>query len=131
MNRILLGIALALAPLASSCASLPVYNSWLISDFCNSGGDERGWVRTDAPANAETYRRVASGDEDAMDSVPEGAREYWFALPSGALKLCMTNLKRAEGRRHWCNPRLAVWWSFRETENGPVIENSQFPICVT
>lgn len=131
MNRVLLSVALALAPLASSCASLPIYNAWVISDFCNSGGDTREWVRTDPPANAEAYRRVAATDHSGMESVPEGAREYWFALPSGAVKLCMTSLKRSEGRLHWCNPPLAVWWSFRETESGPVIENSQFPICLT
>lgn len=39
MKRVLVSIALALAPLASSCASLPVYNTWVISDFCNNGDD--------------------------------------------------------------------------------------------
>jgi hypothetical protein len=132
MRWIVPSIALALAPLASSCASLPGYGAWVISDFCNSGGDDRPWVRTEAPANADAYRTVAATDQSGMEAVPEGAREYWFALPSGAVKLCRTNLKRAEyGRTHWCNPPLAVWWSFRETEGGPVIENSQLPICLT
>lgn len=130
MKWILPGIALALAPLASSCASLPGYGEWVISDFCNSA-DGRGWVRTDAPANADAYRGVAAEDNDSMDSVPEGAREYWFASPGGEVKLCRSSLKRSGGRRDWCNPRLAVWWSFRDTESGPVIENSSVPICLT
>lgn len=130
MGRVLLSSALALTPLASSCASLPVYNTWVISDFCNNG-DDRPWTRAEAPSNADVYRRVAASDQSSMESVPDGAREYWFALPSGAVKLCMTNLTRPEGRLHWCSPRLVVWWSFRETEAGPVIENNQIPICLT
>ncbi|MEZ5957507.1 MAG: hypothetical protein R3C27_09890 [Hyphomonadaceae bacterium] len=128
MRQLLLSISLALAPLASSCASLPVYNTWIVSDFCHAG-DDRPWTRTEAPANADAYRRVAMSDRDTVESIPERSREYWFASPSGAVKLCMTNLTRAEGRLHWCNPRLVVWWSFRETEAGPAIENNHAPMC--
>lgn len=131
MNRILLSVALALAPLASSCASLPVYNTWVVSDFCHSGADDRAWARIEAPANAEAYRRVAQTDRDGWNSVPENAREYWFALPSGEVKLCRTNLTRPESRHHWCNPRIVAWWSFRETEAGPAIDRNQAPICLT
>ncbi|MEZ5960857.1 MAG: hypothetical protein R3C30_10605 [Hyphomonadaceae bacterium] len=130
MRWIVPSLALALAPLASSCASLPIYNSWVISDFCsNGGGDSRPWTRTEAPENADAYRAAAAVDEIGMQSVPERSREYWFALPDGQVKLCMTNLTRAEGRLHWCNPRLVVWWSFREAEDRPVIESSHAPMC--
>ena len=131
MNRILISVALALAPLASSCASLPIYNSWVISDFCHSGGDDRGWVRTEAPANAEAYRSLARTVPEDWNSVPEDAGEYWFALPSGEVKLCRSDLTRSEGRLHWCNPRNVAWWTFRETESGPALVTSHAPICLT
>ncbi|MGE0531217.1 MAG: hypothetical protein AB7G40_10940 [Hyphomonadaceae bacterium] len=131
MKRALISVALALAPLAGSCASVPGYNAWIISDFCNTGGDDRPWSRTEAPSNAELYRSAARIDRSGWDSVPQDSREYWFTLPNGEIKLCRTNLTRPGGRHHWCNPRIVVWWSFRETESGPLIDNSQAPICLT
>jgi hypothetical protein len=131
MKWILPSIALALAPMASSCASMPVLGSWTIDSYCSAGGDERTWVRTDAPTNAETYRRVAAADTDTSDSIPSNSREYWYAGQGGEVKLCMTNLQRSGGRRDWCNPRRVVWWTFRDAEAGPVIDNSHQPVCIT
>lgn len=131
MKWILPSIALALAPLAGSCASTPLYGNWVIDDYCSAGGNQRTWVRTEAPANAETYRRIAAADTETSDSVPANSREYWYSAPGGEVKLCRTNLQRAGGRRDWCNPRRVVWWTFRESETGPVIDNSHLPICIT
>lgn len=130
MKWIAPSLALALAPLAG-CASTPGYGAWVINDYCGAYiSSQTGWTRTEAPANADSYRAAARTDHHTFDSVPENSSEYWFTR-AGEIKLCYTNLQRSAGRRHWCNPRLAVWWVFRDTETGPVIENSQLPICVT
>lgn len=131
MKWLLPSVALALAPL-SGCASTPIYGVWVINDFCgNTWDDQPDWTRTAAPANAETYRqRARESDPSNAEPAPD-YREFWFAAPDGRVKLCLTNLKRPEGRRHWCNPRLADWWIFRDTEAGIVIETSQSPVCLT
>jgi hypothetical protein len=123
-------VALALAPL-SGCASLPVYGPWVINDFCgNTWDDQPDWTRTEAPANANLYRQSAR-ESDATGTRTPDYREFWFAAPDGRVKFCLTSLKRPEGRRHWCNPRLADWWIFRNTDAGLVIEQSQSPVCLT
>lgn len=124
-------LALALASL-SGCASLPVYGPWVINDFCgNTWDDQPDWTRTEAPADADRYRlRARESDRPGANPDPDN-REFWFAAPDGRVKFCVTSLKRAEGRHHWCNPRLADWWVFRDDEAGLVIEQSQSPICLT
>lgn len=121
--------ALALAPLAG-CASTPGYGAWIVNDYCgNLWDDQPTWRRTEAPPNADAYRQAANEAADDNDRATDP--EYWFAAPSGEVKLCRTNLQRAAGRRDWCRPRLAEWWVFRDSEAGPVIHMHQSPICLT
>jgi hypothetical protein len=133
MKWLLPCVALALMPLASSCASTPIYGDWVIEDYCGNhwSSDTRTWRRIEAPANADAFRAVAATDASTSQATPEGAREYWFAADSGETKLCRTNLQRAAGRWHWCRPQLAIWWVFRETAGRIETLTSQEPICVT
>lgn len=132
MKWLLPSLALALAPL-SGCASTPIYGAWVINDFCgnNWNDGQPQWTRTEAPANADAYRERAREGAEPHGTADPDNREYWFAAPDGRVKFCLTSLKRPEGRRHWCNPRLADWWIFRDTEAGIEIESSQSPVCLT
>ncbi len=132
MKRILLSIALALAPALSSCASLPVYGDLVIADYCGNRlrSNDLRWSRTEAPANAQSYRDIAQADQDTVDLAGERPREFWFAAPGGEIKYCLTNLQRG-GRRDWCDAKSAAWWVFRETASGRTTESNGFGICVT
>jgi hypothetical protein len=132
--RVLAALALAISPLAGSCASLPIYSGLIIRDFCDvdQPGPSGAWVRVDMPANADAYRAVAAQDSMAMDEVPEHAREYWFAAPNGDVKYCLTNLRRSGHPRYdWCSYQNAVTWVIRETEAGLVSEGGNYPVCLT
>ncbi len=132
MNRILLSLALALAPLASSCASMPLYGPAVIADYCGNHivRNTLAWTRTEAPPNAQSYRDIATADSGTMELAPDGAREYWFRAASGEMKYCLTNLQRTS-RRHWCNTKFAAWWVFRETNSGLTAAGDGFGVCVT
>lgn len=125
----LVSVALGLAPLAGACASMPIYGDWVINDYCKYGNDERSWVRTEAPTNANALREIARTDTMAMDEAPQGAREYWFAMADGTIKYCLTALTR--GSRADCGEQRAVWWVFREAEDSPVTDGGQFKVCLT
>jgi hypothetical protein len=125
--------SVALAPVAGSCASTPIYGEWVVEDYCGNhwSNDTRTWRRIEAPANADAFRAVAAADTSTSRATPEGSREYWFAAQSGEMKLCRTNLQRAAGRRDWCRPQLAVWWVFKETAGQIETLQVQEPICLT
>ena len=130
MKWILPSLALAIAPLASSCASVPVYGDWVVADYCGNTRDEgRAWARTGPPANADLYRRIAAAEvETDTDVAPApDSREYWFALPTGEVKYCLTPLHRNYGD---CDVRVATWWVFRQTETGPVTDGGHYRVCV-
>ncbi|MBN8606153.1 MAG: hypothetical protein J0L81_04485 [Caulobacterales bacterium] len=132
--RALMALVLAMSPMAGSCASTPIYSDWIVQDFCDveRAGPSGQWVRAQAPANAEAYRAIAARDSMAMDHVPEGAREYWFAAPNGDVKYCLTNLRRSgHPRFDWCSVRVAVTWVIRESEAGLVSEGGNYPVCLT
>lgn len=132
MKWLLPSVALVMAPFAGSCASTPIYGDWVVEDYCGNHQslDSRAWRRIEAPANADTLRSAAAAT-DANDSVPDGARDYWFAAQTGEVKFCRTNLQRAAGRWHWCRPQLAVWWVFKETAGQIETLDQQEPICIT
>ncbi len=131
MRWLLPSLALTLSPLAGSCASTPVYGEWVAGDYCAYCADEaQGWRLTEAPAHADAYRALARASSDYSEA-PEGAREFWFAREDGAMKYCLTNLQRAAGRRHWCNPKQAVWWEFRRTEAGLAHDGANLRVCLT
>lgn len=130
MKWLLPSLAIVLAPLAG-CASTPVYGTWVVNDYCGNTWDGQPlWTRTEAPTNADAYRARARSSAPEAVADPDN-REYWFAASDGRVKFCLTSLKRAGGRWDWCNPRLADWWIFRNTEAGIEIETSQSPICLT
>jgi len=131
MRRIALSLALGLAPLAGSCASTPVYGPWVIADYCGNhlSSDTLAWSRTEAPANAQTYRDAAQAS-GTTDLVPDRAREFWFKAESGEVKYCLTNLQRTS-RRDWCDTQFAAWWIFRETDTGLSYSTDGFGVCLT
>ena len=132
MKRIVLSLALALAPAVSSCASTPGYGEWVVADYCGNHlrSNALTWSRIEAPADAQRYRDIARADRDTVELAGDDPREFWFAGTGGEIKYCLTNLQRG-GHRDWCDAQSAAWWVFRETETGLATESDGFGICVT
>ncbi|MEQ1818110.1 MAG: hypothetical protein ABL871_05820 [Terricaulis sp.] len=132
MKRILLSLALALAPAVSSCVSTPGYGDWVIADYCGNHlySNTLAWSRTGAPADVQRYRDIARADQGTVDLAGDDPREFWFAGPGGEIKYCLTNLQRG-GHHNWCDARSAAWWVFRETETGLAAESNGFGLCLT
>lgn len=120
--------ALALA----ACAVLSGVQDEVIAGFC-SAHDARPWTRIDAPADADAYRRIAEADPSLSRWRPPGD-EYWFALPTGEVKYCLTPLRRGstvpERNGAGCDDRIGTWWEFTHTETGPTTRGAEDRICV-
>ena len=118
--------------LAAGCALASGARDDVIAGFC---GVVRGetWSRTEAPSDADTYRRLAWADASQNGRRPRGD-EYWFANSSGETRLCVTPLERASfvpaRNRSNCDEKIGVWWNFTRTEEGPSTQGAEERICV-
>lgn len=120
MKKFRLAIAaLSLAVTVSSCASISAPHI-----AYNCGNREGGpWTRIEAPASSELYlQRVRA---DRRPGAPPGGAEYWFSRPDGAVKYCL--LREYRGA---CSAPGGSWWTFTQSENGPVTSGQESGICV-
>lgn len=126
-------LAAAAQAMLGGCALVQSVRDETVSGFCGARNDDRPrWARIDAPANADLYRALARSEEQPAHR--RAGDEYWFALPTGELKYCLTALRRAstipERNGDGCDDRIAVWWVFRQTEAGPATDGAEERICL-
>ncbi|MEP2462811.1 MAG: hypothetical protein ABJI42_02035 [Henriciella sp.] len=90
-----LRVAAALSLMASACASGPQFDDEAPRFAC--GSDASGWILSDAPDNADEYRRLAAEnppfgtDKISGDEWGHHDRETWMAKPSGEVILCLAD----------------------------------------
>ena len=90
-----LRIAAAFSLMASACASSPQIGDEAPRFTC--GSDASGWILSDAPENADKYRRLAAEnppfktDKISEDEWGHHDRETWMTKPSGEVILCLAD----------------------------------------
>lgn len=115
----------------ANCALTAGIRDDVIAGYC---GVERGeaWTLTDAPSDADAYRRLAIDTHRANGRFPE--EEFWFSNGEGGGRYCRTPLRRAthfaERNGSGCDDRIGRWWDFRRTEAGLVTEGVEERICI-
>ncbi len=120
--------------LSASCAAVSGMRDDVVAGFCSYGAsDRRGLLRTEAPANADLYRRFAAAQPAFPDRRPRGD-EYWFVRADGGVRYCVSPLERSSTvpvrNGSGCDDRIGVWWDFSDTDAGPATRGAEERICV-
>lgn len=90
-----LRVAAAFSLMASACASGPQIGDEAPRFTCGSDGS--GWMLSEAPDNADEYRRLAAENPPfrtnkiSEDEWGHHDRETWMAKPSGEVILCLAD----------------------------------------
>ncbi|MGD9815488.1 MAG: hypothetical protein AB7Q23_13795 [Hyphomonadaceae bacterium] len=131
MRLVLIVVAVLGIGALSGCALVQAVRNETVSGFCGAEPrDSPRWARIAPPPDADAYRALTRR-EPASERVT--GDEYWFALPTGELKYCITALRRANTipeRGDGCDDRIAIWWVFRQTAAGPATEGAEYRVCV-
>ena len=90
-----LRVAAAFSLMASACVSGPEIGDEAPRFTCGSDGS--GWILSEAPDNADEYRRLAAENPPVRtnkiseDEWGHHDRETWMAKPSGEVILCLAD----------------------------------------
>lgn len=92
-----LRVAAVLSLMASASACASTYQIGDKADLHNCGVDSSGWIYSEAPNNADEYRRLAA-EEPHFNSEKISAGEWghygeetWLTNSSGEVILCLTD----------------------------------------
>jgi len=90
-----LRVAAVLSMMASACASSPQIGSEPPRFVC--GMDSSGWILSEAPKNADHYRRLAAENRHVATKKISASEwghydeETWLTKPSGEVILCLAD----------------------------------------